>query len=365
MAGMAYETVRCEACGKEMGGKKFCPHCGAPSAFQTASAGPDLAGPPIFTGPIVGPPAAQAPPIFTPIEASPLVAPGAGLPGPAQEIASPRKSKHTALIVVILVVVLLCAGGAVAAVLLLTWSSASIAINSPSTGSSVDGNLVTVKLAVTGGDKVARVDVFLDSEKLATVKSAPYQVKLSSINDGKHSLDARALDAGGAVLAKASTTFSSKGLTTKPPGDTGTQTGQDKSKQYKAALSGKINEASALNDMISKDAERVNTEVNFNARIVPTPLMAELRALTTSANSFVASVAALAPTDDMKDLQAQFATLCDYLRVRAGALLNGAEAVVNGSHYTTEFSAGGKAKTSFDAAWPQFLAACRSRGVPI
>lgn len=340
MTGMADVSVRCEACGKETGGKKFCPYCGAPSTTETPET-PKAPTPPGRGE--VSPP--------TDLEGPPLLAP-------------PRPAKRTGLVVAILVVALLCAGGVVAAVLFLVGGGASITIQSPSSGSSVDGNSVTVKLAVSGADKVAIVDVFLDSKKRATVNSAPYQVKLSSIENGKHTLEATASDANGAVLAKASATFTSNGKIEKP-NDGGTQSGQDKSKEYKTALASKINEASALNDRITKDAERVNTEVNFNARIVPTPLMAELRALTTSANSLVSSVAALAPTDDIKDVQSQFATLCDYLRVRAGALLNGAEAVENGGDYTSEFSAGGQAKTSFDAAWPQFLTTCKSRGVPV
>jgi len=45
--------------------------------------------------------------------------------------------------------------------------------------------------------------------------------------------------------------------------------------------------------------------------------------------------------------------------------LKGLQAVDSGGDYAAEFDRGAKAKASFDAAWPSFLAACRSKGVSI
>jgi Bacterial Ig domain len=288
--------------------------------------------PPVFTGPIV------------------------------EQPAGPRK-KRTGLAIVLILVAVLCIGGAVVAVILLTGGKASMAITSPSAGSTVDGNSVKVRISLSGAGGVDKVEVFVDSEKRATIKVAPYQVTLESVDNGKHVLEASAVDANGSVLARASGTFTSHGKTDKPPD--GGQTGDEGSTVYKAALASKINQASGLNARIARDADRVNTEVNFNARVMPAPLLAEIKSLNASAGSLAATANSPAPPADMKDLQSQFATLSEYLRVRADALLKGLQAVDSGGDYTAEFNRGAAAKASFDAAWPSFLTTCRSLGVPI
>ncbi|GEM_PF-1628330 len=384
---MADQETRCPACGEDTGDSKYCPFCGervfkeAPGEQPTASmpsiepvessTPPETPPPPGFAPPpevaaphgstaapdLAGPPRVAPPPVM---KASPPV-----FKGPTQALpAEPRKKKRTGLAVALILIAVLCIGGAVAAVFLLTGNSkTSLTIQSPSKGSTVDGNSVKVKLAVSGTGKVETVEVFVDSEKRATITSAPYQTTLGSVENGKHSLSASALDASGSVLARASGTFTSEGKTGKPPD--GGPTGQDQSAAFKNALASEINEATTLNDRIARDADLVNTEVNFTARVVPASLLAEVRALNASASSLTSTADTLSAPADMKDLELKFEILCGYLQVRPDALLKGLQAVDSGGDYAAEFDRGAKAKASFDAAWPSFLAACRSKGVSI
>jgi hypothetical protein len=156
------------------------------------------------------------------------------------------------------------------AVIFLTSGKASMAITSPSTGSRIDGNSVKVRISLSGPGGVDKVEVFVDSEKRATIKAAPYQVTLESVDNGRHVLEASAVDANGSVLARASGTFTSRGKTDEPPD--GGQTGDEESKVHKAALASKINLISASSGAATTRALKLTSVLTRSAiRVTTTP----------------------------------------------------------------------------------------------
>jgi hypothetical protein len=344
-ADVVTEPGRCPFCGRDAAGRKFCPFCGGEM--------PRRATPPLRD---------KAP--TAPLVPAPLL-PGQVLPGPVPgeaapllANATPPKKRNVALPVVLAVLALLVIGGAVLAVVLLSGGGGvSMSIKSPENGSNAPGNTVDVELEVTNASKVARVDIFLDRKKRATLEAAPYTTELVSLDKGAHELKATAYDSGGSVLAEATSAFESEGGSDTTNGD------DSKATAYKAALSPKIGEASSLDGRIEALANRINSEVNFNSRVVGGGLLSDVRALNADVNALAASAAELSPPADMKDIQSQFTTLVSYLQVRAGALLQGLTAVSAGGDHKAAFDNGGVAKTSFDKAWPPFLSACASKGI--
>jgi hypothetical protein len=270
----------------------------------------------------------------------------------------PSGKKRTGLIVALVVVAALVVAGVVVAVVLLTGSSASLSIESPANGSTVSGGTVGVRVIVSGG--VARVDVYLDSEKKKTMRAAPFTTELTSVADGVHEMEARAFDSSGAAAGEATSTFESKGA--RPP-DGGEQ--GDQSKAYKEKIAPLIKEASDINARIATLANRINTEVNFTTGTVPASLKSEAQAIYARILALASSSSALAAPAGMAGIQSQFDALVEYLRVRTDALMKGLAFVEVGGDYKSQFDIGGSAKTSFDKAWTPFLAACRQQGISI
>ena len=325
---MTGKTRYCTECGKDIGAGKFCPFCGA------------------------GRKGAQAQPLPPPVLAAP--AGGASI--------QPASKKNTLLWVALAVVAVAVVSGGVVATVLLTGGSASIAIKSPSNGSTVSGDPVKVKVTVSGSG-ISKVDVFLDSEKRSTMDSEPFETELAAVGKGTHTLKAAAYDAGGAKVAQATSTFESQGAG--KTGDEGDKGNGEQAAAYKANLSAKVSTAASLNSQITAMANRINGEVNFGTRYVPAALAADVQSLYTSALTLVADASALSPPDGMKGLETRFTSLVEQLKVRADALLKGVQAVSSGGDYKSQFDHGGAAKTSFDAAWPSFVSECRSLGVQV
>lgn len=338
----------CPFCGKDAGGNRFCPHCGGEMPSRPAPGAP-------------GPATPVQPTVISPVPVLPEPVLSGPAPPPTGGIGATKRNRNLALPIALGVLALVAIAGVVITVVLVSGGGVTISIKSPADGSTTAGNAVTVELDVKGQSRVAKVDVFLDSKKRATIESAPFETDLLSLEKGEHTLKATAYDSGGAVLGEATSSFQSEGAA-----EGNDQTNGDKgSAAYMSSLAAKINEASLLDARITTMANRINSEVNFNTRSVPAGLLADTRALVGSANTLADSAAALDPPADMKGIQAEFLVLLGYLQARADALLGGLQAVSSGGDYKASFDKGGAAKSSFDKAWPGFKAECKSFGVPI
>lgn len=279
----------------------------------------------------------------------PVPAPGAVLPG-----SRPKEAKsRTVMWGVIGGAGALVIIGVVLGVVLLAGGGVSLKILSPKTGETLSSADVRVELDVKKSDKVARVDLYLDGTKQKTLEGQAASADLRAGSAGTHELKATAYGDNGALLAEASSSFKTA------PGSTG-QTGD-----FKADLTARINEAGSLNGRIAQYASRINSEVNFNAFAVPPGLTSEVQNLYNAVQGLAASTRGLSAPAEMTDLQSQLLQFCEYLRVRADALVRGLQAVGAGGNYKAEFDRGGAAKSSFDTGWPAFLSNARSRGIGV
>lgn len=348
---MADMPGACPFCGKDTGDNKFCPHCGGVMPRPAAPPALDFVPPAEETPPAQG----TVPVLPAPVLGNAPVVRGAGAP--------PEKKNYMLVVALAALALLVVAGVVVAVVLLSGGGGVTMSIKSPENGSTTTGGTVNVELEISEPSRVAKVEVFLDSEKRATIESSPFTTELVSLEKGNHEVKATAYDSSGAVLAEATSAFESEGGPDESDG--GDKTDNGNAAQYKSALAQKVNQARLLDAQITDMANRINSQVNFNTRTVPAGLLADVRALDGSAGSLVAAADALRPPADMKDLQARFASLVSYLQVRADSLLKGLEAVTSDGDYKSAFDKGGAAKASFDKAWPGFVSDCKSRGVPI
>jgi len=273
---------------------------------------------------------------------------------PAPAAAAPTAKKKTAVIlgvasgaavlaaVIVVVVVFLLGGGKV-----------SLTITNPK-GKSVT-NPVTVRVDVKNPARVARLEISVDNHVEKVIESAPYEVQVET-GSGNHTILVTAYGKNNATLASASSNVSVGG----GGGGGGTT-------DYVADLPAKINQASAINDQITGYANRINSELDLGGSL-STGLMNELRDLFSRTTAMSQSVRNTQVPSEYQDIHTQFVQLCDYIQVRANALVRGSESYNSTGAYgnfKTEYNRGAAAKASFFSAWPGFLSTCRARGISI
>ena len=277
----------------------------------------------------------------------PEAAPAYGAP-PAPAAAPARK--RTGLLVGLGALVVAIIAGTVVAVVLLAGGGVSVKIKSPAAGQKVEGGEVSVTLEVEKPEKIARVEFYVDWRLEETVEREPFEATVPAGGRGSHELTVTARGKDGAMLAQATGSFESAG-------------GAQQQADYPQALSGKIAEASALDQQIRTYANRINSETAPGS--VSPALLAELKSLKNSTDSLKTSVHTLSAPADMQDLHSQFIRIVEYLRIRAEALLSGTQDRAAGGSGVAAYDRGGGAKKSFDAEWPGFIASCRFRGISV
>ncbi|MBU4174091.1 MAG: hypothetical protein KKB90_07250, partial [Actinobacteria bacterium] len=279
--------------------------------------------------------------------------PSAAVPTPAPQ--APARKKTGLIVGLTTGGVALAAVVAVAVVLLLSGKGVTLQIEKPTAGDTVSGSEVQVELDVSNPDRVARVELYVDGQKQGTIEEAPFEkAKISTGGVGEHELKVSAYDEGGAEIAAVTGKYES---TEGPGGETG---------DYKTDVAPLIQSANSMQEQIKGYANRINGEMSSG--VISAATMAEINDLLNRANGLAQSSAGLNPPADCQDIKAQFTQLCEYLRVRAEALVRGSQewnAQGKYGNYLAEFNVGASAKSSFDATWPGFISNCRGRGISV
>ena len=235
--------------------------------------------------------------------------------------------------------------------LLVSGRGVALKIKSPKAGDAISTPNMEVSLDVNNPGKVGKVELYLDGQKQGTIDKAPFKTEITSGGAGKHELKASAYGVDGALLAEVTESFETAEGAASSGGD------------YKSEAAHYISTASATDEQIKGYAARINGELSYG--YVSAGLLTEAQDLYNRTCALQGGVQGLSPPAEFQDIHSQFLQYCEYLRIRADALVKGCEVFNYRGNHLAEFQRGAAAKNSFEAGWLSFVNNCRARGIPV